>query len=115
MAVVKIDGIPVPRVFDRSLEPITIGQEAETADGTTHLDAIATKRMWRIETRWIDEEDAFAVVDHLADIMYGAVNFWNADFGSENNTIEAFVRMNPVRVHPVISTLRALSFTVRER
>lgn len=78
-----------------------IGDRERTAGGNMRQDVITTKRNWRLSTRRMTKDEAYNFINYLRSNFFKVGDFWLDEFGTEANTIKAYVIAESIQVRRV--------------
>lgn len=112
-ATARIDGIEIPLVYSQQETLELIGGEGRTATGTLRRNVFAVKRQWRLVTRPMTKSEKDALIAHLEELLFTAVDFWLDEFGDETNTVPAYVELDEAR-HVDAADRFSLVFVIQE-
>ena len=94
MAIAKIDGIEVPKVYEQNISREYAYERARTAGFKLRQDSFSggnvDKKTWELDTRDITKEKAYQLIDYLQGINWGSVDF---EIDEEEGIIEAYVEI----------------------
>lgn len=95
MSTATFDGIEIPLVYAVEVSREIVGERARTAGGKMRQDVVTVKRAWKLQTRPMLRSKADALLNHLADKLYGAGQFLLDEFGG--TPVTAYILPESIR------------------
>ena len=90
--IAKFNSVEVPYVSSQIIDREFVGDRVRLAGGQMHQDFVSMKRSWELQTQYMKYSTYQTIISELESNNW-VVDFWLDEFGSESNTVPAYISL----------------------